>query len=119
MENNLEQILSTVTSNPELMKKISDVAKSGKEDAISEVMSLISPIVSEKKEPHSDEISSEEKAEDKSALLASSSINSIGKSISKNKGLLLALKPYLSKERCEMIDHVVKLSQIADVMKLI
>ena len=46
MENNLESILSRVSSDPDLIKKIGEIARSGGDDSIGEVMALISPLVS-------------------------------------------------------------------------
>ena len=112
MENNLESILSRVSSDPDLIKKIGEIARSGGDDSIGEVMALISPLVSGESNENPD-------ITEKNDATVNKAASSIGKSISKNKALLVALKPYLSKERCEMIDHVVKLSQIADVIKLI
>ena len=128
MENNIESILNQVSSNPELMSKISEIASSGGENKLSDVIALISPLLAS-----SSTNSSEYKAESiatseaiTDASISSEKNNSIsalgtsfGKSIAKNKALLIALKPYLSKNRCDMIDSVIKISQIADVIKLI
>lgn len=128
MEKSLDQILNLVTSNPELMSKISSIASSGSENAIGDVVSLISPLIknqdnvsfdteNESEEPEIDSISSEEKNSSESRVSTISA--SFEKSIAKSKDLLLALKPYLSKERCNMIDNVIRLSQIANVIKMI
>ncbi|MBQ4109065.1 MAG: hypothetical protein IJC80_06655 [Clostridia bacterium] len=40
------------------------------------------------------------------------------RSITENSALLLALKPYLSKKRCELIDSIIKISKIASLVSL-
>ncbi len=129
MENNIEAILSKVSSSPELMSKITEIASSNGENKIADVISLISPLISSTGENNASEEIQEQGTAPEPAVDTSissekgSNISSLGtsfgKSISKNKSLLIALKPYLSKGRCDMIDSVIKLSQIADVIKLI
>ena len=41
------------------------------------------------------------------------------KSISSSSSLLIALKPYLSQKRCDLIDNVIKLSKLAGIVSLI
>ena len=131
MENNLDSILSQISSNPDLMSKISEIASSSSDNKIADVVSLISPLVSSKNtatvsnetvnaEPVQEDASNS--TEENTSKGASNTLSlgaSFGKSIMKNKALLIALKPYLSKGGCDMIDSVIKLSQIADVIKLI
>ena len=131
MENNLDSILNQISSNPALMSKISEIASSSSDNKIADVVSLISPLVSSKNTAtvSNDTVNAEPVQEDASNSTeentsdgASNTLSlgaSLGKSIMKNKALLIALKPYLSKGRCDMIDSVIKLSQIADVIKLI
>lgn len=131
MENNLDSILSQISSNPDLMSKISEIASSSSDNKIADVVSLISPIISSKNANHvvDDTVNAEPSQETEHNSTEENTSNgvsnalslgaSFGKSITKNKALLIALKPYLSKGRCDMIDSVIKLSQIADVMKLI
>lgn len=45
-------------------------------------------------------------------------ISSLSESVSKNSKLLLALKPYLRKERVDIIDSILKMAQVANLMKL-
>lgn len=40
------------------------------------------------------------------------------RSITENSALLLALKPYLNKKRCELIDSIIKISKIASLVSL-
>ena len=128
MDNNLENILSNVTSNPELMNKISEIVKSkDNSNAIGDVMSILAPLVTSKeqeKHSNSEEIQTQDTETNQTPIISTndktaSLLSSFGESISKNSPLLLALKPYLSKERAQMIDSIVKLSQIAGIMKLI
>lgn len=129
MENSIDSILNQISSNPDLMSKISEVTSSDSDNKIADVISLISPLINSKSENSSEKGKTdtvlenttveEEGISNKGALNALSIGSSFGKSIAKNKALLIALKPYLSKGRCDMIDSVIKLSQIADVMKLI
>ena len=120
MDKSLESVLSSITSSPELMSKISEAVKAGGADgALADVISLISPLVSGDQE--SEKVKNEEKELPKSETDSAKStvVASLGKSIAKNAGLLIALKPYLSKERCQMIDGIIKISQLADIIKLV
>ncbi len=123
MDKSLESVLSAITSNKELMGKISDAVKAdhGTDGALADVISLISPLVSESKESSTTEEEASEPVQPaesqnqaKDTILAS-----LGKSITKNSSLLIALKPYLSKERCQMIDGIIRISQLADIIKLV
>ena len=162
-ENNFEGILSSIMSDPELISKISQIAKSTPGSDMSqilpEIMSLISnrgkneknDVIYQENEndnsksadsrPTINEVSAnnenDKASEDLSDLFSKKSDNSnqntgigalgdstanmifgISRSISKNEPLLCALKPYLSKERQEIIDSIVRLSKIANLMKL-
>ena len=118
---NLESILSSVMSDEGLMDKIKAVVKGqeSQSSSISDVVSLIAPKLfdtTEKVSTHENNINSKEITEVKTSIPF---INSISNTISKNSELLIALKPYLSKERCQIINSVIKLSQIADTLKLL
>ncbi len=135
-DNSFESVLSMITSNPELLNKISSTVKDGGDDmstVLSNVVSLISQnqdktdnnesnvvITNEENTKNSDTYKDIFKNIDTSKLSVNSDsfLSSLSKSISKNSNFLLALKPYLSKNRCEMIDNVVKISQIANIMNL-
>ena len=54
---------------------------------------------------------------DTSSLLGSI-LPFLSKSIAESSGLLLALKPYLSKKRCDLIDNIIKLSRLASIVSL-
>ena len=124
---NLESLLSSVISDEGLMKKIKDVVKSRDDDSssLNDVISLITPKLEQNNESSNTESAAKEiddHTSSKNILDKSNSIsfvNSLSHSISKNAGLLIALKPYLSKERCQMIDNVVKISKITDTLNLI
>jgi hypothetical protein len=40
-----------------------------------------------------------------------------GKSSGRRETLLLALKPYLSPERCEMIEYLIRIGRIGDLLR--
>ena len=117
---NLESIISSVMSDEGLMNKIKNSVKNQENSSsLSDVISLIAPKLLDKSEKISE---SKNEIDLKESLEVNSTIpfiNSISNSISKNSDLLLALKPYLSKERGQIIDGMVKLSQIADALKLL
>ncbi|MBQ8546511.1 MAG: hypothetical protein IJ437_06195 [Clostridia bacterium] len=138
-DNSFESILSMISSNPELINKISSTVKDGggdMEKALSSVVSLISEsqgkeaatnsevsqkveVRTQENEPQIDtpsrenEILSEVFKKNPDSFLLS-----FTKSISKNSAFLLALKPYLNKERKDLIDSVVRISQLASIMNL-
>lgn len=117
---NLESILSSVMSDEGLMDRIKNSVKNKENpSSLNDVISLIAPKLLDKSEKNSEsknEINLKENLEIKSSIPF---IYSISNSISKNSDLLLALKPYLSKERGQIIDGMIKLSQIADALKLL
>ena len=125
---NLDNLLSSVLSDEGLMNQIKSIVNNNNGDtssSLNDVISLISPKLHQNREENDIEISTEENKNnlsnnsgiDKSSKL--SFMNSLSHSISKNSELLLALKPYLSKERSQMIDGVVKISKITDTLNLL
>jgi len=121
-EGSFEEILEKISKNPDIIEKITaitkDTSKESPYDRLPEIMSAIAPALSNE--------ASEEKAEktdtppEKSDLAdIGLPIAKLGEKIAKNSKLLLALKPYLSRERGEIIDTVVKLAQVSDLMKLV
>lgn len=122
---NLESILSSVMNNEDLINKIKDTVKKQNHDSssLNEVISLITPIFNQTNEnstassTESKDTNSTKNTEYKNNTF--SFVNSISHSVSKNSGLLLALKPYLREERCKIIDSVIKISQITDALNLI
>lgn len=127
-ENSIESILSMISSNPELVNKISSAVQGGGDDlskSLSNVISLISENQenaksSEEKHEKSDTTAIKLEKEDvfSSNDKVDSFISSLSKSIAKNASLLIALKPYLNKNRGDMIDAVVKISKLTSVMNL-
>ena len=141
-DNSLEKILADITSNKELMDKISTTVNNGSgdmENTLSSVISLISNSSFNNKSSNTQDINTngeaeenkeksyeksdtppqkiieEEKIFDKNQL---SFLGSFANSISKNSDFLLALKPYLNKERKDIIDNVVRISRLASIMNL-
>ena len=132
MSNSIDSVLSSVMGNEELMNKIRDTVKSKNGDTTSsleEVISLIAPTLNntqneDKKESSTDTVQVESKKADTSDTSIkereiSSFLSTFSHTISRNTGLLIALKPYLNNERCQMIDGVVKISKLAEVLKLL
>lgn len=136
-ENNFEDILSSVMSNEDLMSKISDIVKSNKSgdvtNSLPDVIAALSPVINGNKKDDSenkDEQSFESKIKSESEKsntaetflksgIDSGNILSLLANSGRSSKLLLALKPYVSKERKEMIDTIVRVSQIADIIKTV
>lgn len=134
-----DEMLNKITSNEELMSKISQVVKNNKSGEISDtlpaVLSLITSNGQDKKEEIEDltkntdakdsEINTEGKLKTDNVAGESQTSNdftgligSLGKQISTNSQLLMAIKPYLNKNRQGMIDTMVRLSSLANVINL-
>ena len=119
---NIDELLSSITSNPELMEKINSIKESNSSGDVSQslpdIISLLSPIVnsSSRENDTKEEASRADTAEDNAKIPAH--IARLSEKINKNSALLLALKPYLKKERRDIIDSVVKMAQVANLMKL-
>ena len=130
-ENSIDSILSMISSNPELINKISSAVQGGGDDLSKSLSSVIS-LISESQENKESANALRENTEKRDTPTGNfkkeevspsndkvdSLISSLSKSISKNSSLLIALKPYLNKNRCDMIDTVVKVSKLANVMNL-
>lgn len=136
-ETSFEDIIFKISSNPELLNKISSTVKGGDGDmskALSSVIGILSDSDAFGKQTgeNEDKIKSEGKDEKEKILDTSLGIFkdnnektgiegllfSFCNTISRNTPLLLALKPYLSKDRCEMIDSIVKISKLASIVSL-
>lgn len=130
-ENNFEDIISKITSNPELISKISSGVKEENGDmgkALSNVIGILtdSDVLNNKNDSDEND-SKKEKNSDTSKDIFKNIDNKSGieglifsfcSTISRNAPLLLALKPYLGKEKRDMIDSIVKLSQLASIVNL-
>ena len=114
-EEKVNELLSSVFSNSELMEKISGIMKDkkgeNKEDALPEIISAISENV---KIP----TQGEEKAENEKEKAEMASSSFFSRSSKDSAALLRAMKPFLSKERCEMVDNILKFEQLATLVKL-
>ena len=118
-EGNVNEVLSSVLSNEELMNKISGIISSSKsenkEDVLPEIISAmaseIKPRGEDSNSKKGEEVSEkEEKPVDVSVFPSHSSKDSAA--------LLKAMKPFLSKERCEMVDNLLKFEQLSELIKL-
>ena len=104
-DSSFEGALSGILGNDELMSKISSIvgAHSGKkEDALPDVMEAISSALSEEKSKKSEE----------------NVPRSVSKRGSSMNPLLIALRPYLSDKRAELVDQLLKLESLTELMKL-
>lgn len=135
-EASFEEVFNSITSNPDLLNKISKSVKENEGGDLSNTLEkVISLIQNNENEPSDFEESndSEDKeykevdnetrneakdSKERSAVGLDSLILSLGKSMSKTSPLLLALKPYLSKSRCELIDSLINMSRLASIINL-
>ena len=122
-ENTLEEMLKKIIDNPDVMSKVSSIAEKSKdkglESTLPEIIEAIAPQVGKSVEEKAQKTdTSPAKSEKSSTTLLFEPFNKFSEKITKNSDLLLALKPYLSNERGDMIDNIVKMAQIADLMKL-
>ena len=135
-ENNFEDILSSVMSDGNLMNKISGIVKSNKSgdvaSSLPDVIAALSPILNgdkrentgstEKSGLEKDKREDSENIESATAEVLkkdSGNILSMLAGGGRSSKLLLALKPYVSRERRDMIDTIVRVSQIADIIKTV
>lgn len=135
-ENSFDSMLTKITQNSELMNKITEIVKSSKgespTDALPEVMEEIKKSLNSegsREAPQNnghrvnDIKADKENFESVSAknnknALGLDYLSNISGIISKNSALLLALRPYLGKERGEIIDSIIKLSKLSEILKL-
>ena len=118
-----DEMLNKITSNQELMKKISTIVSNNEggeiTDTLPDILSLIASNEGEKDKGDNNEENSDfniEEAKEKNDV--TSIISSLGTEISNSSPLLLAIKPYLNKSRQNMIDTLIKLSSLAKVINL-
>ncbi len=132
IEGSFEEMLSSVTSNKELMSKISQIVdnKNGEiSDTLPDVLALLSKHIDKKDDGEQNNLQSGESKTDSDDREAISSgildngmvklISSLCKEISKSSKLLLAIKPYLSKGRQDTISTILKLSSLSSVLNLL
>ena len=137
MENNIENIISSTLKNPDLLEKISSAIKGNEGDlgkSLGDVVSLLTKeeANNEKSEGNKKEEesgSNEEKSPDLGQILElvssfgkgvskSSVINNVLTSLHKSVPLLIALKPFLSSSRRELIDLILKISKLSSIVSL-
>ena len=138
MENKIEDIVGSVMKNPELLDKISSSIKENGGDmskSLEDVISLLSSgIETESKDsPKTDDENVTNEGRNEGAtntaqlfdLLSSfgkgngaSFTDGIGRMLNKSAPLLIALKPFLSKPRCELIDTLIKISKLTSIVNL-
>jgi len=106
--NDLSAMVEKLKSNPEIVSSVAsvlginppspDAEKSGSEEkgssTLPDMISTLAPLLSSKREGHKSDLSNDH-------LTA----------------LLCALRPYLSAERQEIIDYIMKFSKIGDILK--
>ena len=118
----VNDILSSVLENKELMSKISGIVSENKsenkEDALPDIIAAISQGLNNDTEKGSEEReiidTGSKKTEEKSKSVAT--ILSKVKGNRESAALLRAMKPFLSKERCELVDNILKLEQLASLI---
>ena len=134
-ENSFDDIISKISSSPELLNQIASSVKNNENDmskALSGVIDIISKsnaINSEKNEDLKKESGAEptlfldtsgakkEKTTDEAST--QNLLFSMCQSISKNSSLLLALKPYLNRERQDLIENILKISKLASIASIV
>ena len=133
-ENNLSDIISALSSNKEIVKLAEKAKESGDFGSIlSEVASLLGEekndgeineaLKNEENEAYT-EPDTEKNGQDKESnvgeqnTLLGSLLPLFSSSICENSELLIALKPYLSKKRCDLIDSIIKISRLASIVSL-
>ena len=126
-ELSFDEVFKKITDNPDLMSQISKIAKEADNLGIEEALPKIIDVIKPQIDGNSSEKDNEEQRKTDTPAAktpksddASYSVpfKKLSEKISKNSKLLIALKPYLSKERSDIIESIVKLAQIADLMKL-
>ena len=128
-DSSFDEIFKKITDNPELMTKISQIAKDSENSDIASKLPLVISAISDSiggegksenlKENSNTPLGESNTGNEKSSTDFPLSITRLQDKISKNSKLLVALKPYLSKERCDIIDSIIKMSQVADLVNLI
>ncbi|MGN1095908.1 MAG: hypothetical protein ACI4QR_05925 [Eubacteriales bacterium] len=108
MENDISEKLNAVLADPAMMEKIK----------------LIAGSLGATQSPPQDSVNTE-KHEERAFQGASSDKelppppikqSEISKNIANSRALLIALKPYLDRERCERIDKILGMMKIAEIM---
>jgi len=126
----VNDILSSVLENKELMSKISGIVSENKsenkEDALPDVIAAITESLGKDtfKTGSKNDVDDEEKGTitDTGSEKIEEKANPVSSVLSRVKGnresaaLLRAIKPFLSKERCELVDNILKFEQLASLI---
>ena len=121
---NINDILSSVLENKELMSKISGIVaenkSESKEDALPSIISAISESMNtEKDAPVNKEIIDTEASRNHGeAKNTSPNLSRLKFNHKESDALLRAIKPFLSKERCELVDNILKFEQLTSIVEL-
>lgn len=114
MDSNLTEKLQSILSDKETVDRLKQLAEN------MDLQNLVSSEDRNKKEAQPKENTNEEHAEDKSISQYSEKPNK--RNNEDHIKLILAIKPYLSPERQEMADNIIrllKLMKLADINKLL
>lgn len=107
MDGDLSEKLGSILSDPSMMEKIKSIAQ-----GLGASAPPPPPPIVERKE--------ERLPECENCPLVSASIakekNELTKNLASSRALLVALKPFLDKERCERIDKILGMIKIAELM---
>ena len=111
----LEQTLSALLGNDDIMGKISEILSSHNGDAnesLPDVIGLLSSVVGEQDEPSTVPNSAP------SNESGAKGLDMILSGVARSSALLCALRPYLNEKRGQMIDSILKIEKITQIMKL-
>ena len=116
----LSGIMDIISKNPELLGKAASILgemKSGGESPLSGFDPSMLGNLFSGGAPTSGGNEKGEKEENDAAENVPAVLSNIGrKSKSRSADLLCALKPYLSKERCDVIDYMLNFSKLGDLL---
>jgi hypothetical protein len=103
-------LLSSLLSNPELLAKIPTIISS-----VKPLLDMLGSQMGQSSPPPTVQAASVKLPE---AASASASVPTIARGKDSDRAALLcAMKPYLSRDRQNAIDHIIKLSRLGDVLK--
>lgn len=109
--------ISGILSNPEMMSMISSMAKQLKGDSGADGSEATSPPKNQTEEPSAPVSAELSGTLGTLAPLLSQSFGKLSREDDERACLLRALKPYLSPNRCEAVENIIKFSKISDVLK--
>lgn len=110
-------IMDIISKNPELLGKAASILGEMKSGGDSPLAGLDPSILGNLFSGGAPSSGSDEKNENDAAESVPTALSNIGrKSKSRSSELLCALKPYLSKERCDVIDYMLNFSKLGDLL---